>query len=103
MTEAAPQLGTRHGPFAGQLDPELVAAYAAATGDTSPLVRAGRAVPATFPVVLVFDAQTAANGDVPAVVWEQARTGVHGEHDIVLHRPLVPGETLDTWSHRSAL
>ncbi len=23
---------------------------------------------------------------------------MHGEHDIVLHRPLVPGESLETWS-----
>jgi acyl dehydratase len=53
--------------------------------------------------VLVFDAQTAANADVPAAVWERARTGVHGEHDIVLHRPLVPGEVLDTWSQLTAL
>jgi acyl dehydratase len=60
-------------------------------------------LPATFPVVVVFDAQRAANGDVPAVVWDTARTGVHGEHDLVLHRPLVPGERLDTWSYLSAL
>jgi acyl dehydratase len=103
MTEAAPQVGTRHGPFAGTLDPELVRAYADATNDASALVRAGEAVPATFGVILVFDAQTAANADVPAVVWEQARTGVHGEHDVVLHRPLVPGEPIDTWSQISAV
>jgi acyl dehydratase len=92
------ELGARHGPFPGTLDPETIAAYAAATNDTAPAVRAGRAVPATLPVILVFAAQAAANGDVPAAVYEQARTGVHGEHDIVLHRPLVPGETIETWS-----
>src|SRR5690242_15286515 len=102
MTEVAPQLGTRHGPFRSVLHPERIAAYAAATNDDSAAVRAGRAVPATFPVVLVFDAQTAANADVPAAVWERARTGVHGEHDVVLHRPLVPGEVLDTWSQLTA-
>jgi acyl dehydratase len=37
------------------------------------------------------------------MVWEHARTGVHGEHDIVLHRPLVPGETIDTWARLAAL
>jgi acyl dehydratase len=103
MTEVAEQLGTRHGPFRGRLDPDVVRAYAAATNDESAAVRAGRAVSATFPVVLVFDAQTAANADVPPMVWEHARTGVHGEHDIVLHRPLVPGETIDTWSRLAAL
>jgi acyl dehydratase len=98
VEEVAVELGIRHGPFPGTLDPEAIAAYAAATGDTTPAVREGRAVPATFPVVLVFDAQQAANGDLPAAVYEQARTGVHGEHDVVLHRPLAPGETIETWS-----
>jgi acyl dehydratase len=28
---------------------------------------------------------------------------VHGEHDIVLHRPLRPGEALDTWAGLSAV
>ncbi|WP_307873844.1 MULTISPECIES: MaoC/PaaZ C-terminal domain-containing protein [unclassified Frankia] len=31
-----------------------------------------------------------------------ASGGVHGEHDVVLHRPLVPGEPLRTWVHRFA-
>jgi acyl dehydratase len=103
MTEVALPLGTRHGPFRGELDPRLIVAYAAATNDGAATVGAGQAVPTTFPVILVFDAQAAANGDVPAVVREQARTGVHGEHDIVLHRPLVPGERIDTWSQISAV
>ena len=28
---------------------------------------------------------------------------MHGEHDIVLHRPVAPGETLTTWSQISAV
>ena len=31
-------------------------------------------------------------------MFETGRSGVHGEHDIVFHRPLVPGESLETWS-----
>jgi acyl dehydratase len=96
-------VGRRHGPFPGDVDPAVVAAYAAATNDTAAGVRAGTTVPATFPVILVFDAQTAANADVPVAVYEDARGGVHGEHDIVLHRPLLPGETLTTWSRVSAV
>ena len=96
-------MATHHGPFRGDLDPVRIAAYAAATNDTTPTVLAGRAVPATFPVILIFDAQNAANGDVPATVYERARGGVHGEHDIVLHRPLVPGEPIETWSELSAI
>jgi acyl dehydratase len=95
--------GPRHGPFPGRVDPALVAAYAAATNDTAPGVLAGTAVPATFPVVLVFDAQIAANADVPPAVWDDMRGGVHGEHDIVLHRAPVPGEELTTWSRISAV
>ncbi len=94
---------SRHGPFCGRLEAERIAAYAAVTGDETATVLAGEAVPAVFPVVLVFKAQAAANGDLPEAAWRQARGGVHGEHDIVVHRPLVPGESLQTWSQVSAV
>jgi acyl dehydratase len=93
----------RHGPFAGRLAPDDIATYAAATGDQTPAVLEGLAVPAVFPVILVFGAQEAARADLPAAAWERARGGVHGEHDIVLHRPLVPDEPLDTWAQISAV
>jgi acyl dehydratase len=93
----------RHGPFLGRLEPDAIAAYAAATGDQTVAVRTGLAVPAVFPVILVFAAQEAARADLPAAAWERVRGGVHGEHDIVLHRPLVPGEPLDTRSQISAV
>jgi acyl dehydratase len=93
----------RHGPFPGRLQPEIIAAYATATGDQTAAVRTGMAVPTVFPVILVFVAQEAARADMPAAAWKRARGGVHGEHDIVLHRPLVPGEPLDTWSQISAV
>ena len=94
---------SRHGPFPGRLGPDAIAAYAAATGDHTPAVLEGLAVPAVFPVILVFGAQEAARADLPAAAWERARGGVHGEHDIVLHRPLVPDEPLDTWAQISAV
>jgi acyl dehydratase len=93
----------RHGPFPGYLAPEVIAAYAAATGDQTAAVLDGLAVPAVFPVILVFTPQEAARADVPEAVWQRVRGGVHGEHDIVLHRPLVPGERLDTSSWISAV
>jgi acyl dehydratase len=93
----------RHGPFPGRLAPDAIAAYAAATGDQTRAVLDGAAVPAVFPVILVFDAQEAARADLPASAWERARAGVHGEHDIVLHRPLVVDEALTTWSQISAV
>ena len=93
----------RHGPFVGHLAPEVIAAYAAATGDQTAAVLAGRAVPAVFPVILAFTPQEAARADLPEAVWQRVRGGVHGEHDIVLHRPLIPGEQLETSSWISAV
>ncbi len=93
----------RHGPFPGLLDRERIAAYADATGDHTPAVRAGVAVPAVFPIIVGFDALEAARADLPDAIWERVRGGVHGEHDIVLHRPLRPGEALDTWAGLSAV
>jgi acyl dehydratase len=88
----------RHGPFPGRLAPDAIAAYAAATGDDTGAVLAGRSVPAIFPVILDFTPVEKARADLPAQAWQRTRGGVHGEHDIVLHRPLIPGEALDTWA-----
>jgi acyl dehydratase len=97
------ELGTRHGPFAGALDAAAIEQYATATNDTNAPVLAGTAVPATFPVILIFDAQWAANAAVPKSVYRSGRNGVHGEHEVLLHRPLVPGEQLDTYSEPFAV
>ena len=96
-------LAQRHGPFPGTLDPIAIAAYAAATNDTTPAVVAGTSVPATFPVILIFDAQWAANAAVPKSVYQSGRNGVHGEHEVLLHRALVPGEALETFSEPFAV
>jgi acyl dehydratase len=93
----------RHGPFTGRLEPDTISAYASATCDNTASVLAGRAVPAVFPVILVFTAVEAARAEVPAQAWQRVRGGVHGEHDIVVHRPLNTGETLDTWSQICAM
>jgi acyl dehydratase len=93
----------RHGPFPSSLAPADIAAYAAATGDQTSAVLDGRAVPAVFPALLIFAPQEAARADVPAAAWQRVRGGVHGEHDIVLHRALVPGERLETSSWISAV
>ncbi|WP_405182636.1 MaoC/PaaZ C-terminal domain-containing protein [Nocardia sp. NBC_01377] len=93
----------RHGPFHCRLTSDRIAAYAAVTGDRSAAVSAGRAVPAVYPVTEVFDAQAAANGDLPAQVWHEAIGGVHGEHDLVVHRPLSHGESLESWSEITSI
>ena len=60
----------RHGPFPGRLEPDGISAYAAATGDDTASVLAGQAVPAVFPVILVFSAVETARADVPAAGLE---------------------------------
>jgi acyl dehydratase len=93
----------RHGPFPGVLDKARIAAYADATGDPTVAVRLGAAVPAVFPIIVGFEALETARADLPDAIWARVRGGVHGEHDIVLHRPLRPGETLDTSTELSAV
>jgi hypothetical protein len=103
MSEIRVERTPQHGPFPGELEPQRIAAYALATSDETAAVRTGAAVPAVYPAVLTFPAQHAANADVPLAAWQGAQGGVHGEHDIVLRRPLIPGEALDTWSRLAAV
>jgi acyl dehydratase len=91
-------LGTRLGPFAGCLDADLLVAYAGATADPSSRARAGEAVPPVAVVTQIWDAQTTTRTELmPPAMAAAASRGVHGEHDVVLHRPIVPGEPLRTW------
>jgi len=91
-------LGRRVGPFEGRIDRDLVERYAAATGDSTPSVRSGRTVPITALVTQIWEAQTdGREALVPADFQRAATGGVHGEHDIVLHRRLVVGEPLHTY------
>lgn len=91
-------LGERLGPFPGRIPRELVRQYAAATRDPNARAAAGEAVP---PVAIVTQIWEAQQGGFKAVVPDEVRAtmtgGVHGEHDVVLHRPVEPGEGLRTW------
>lgn len=98
MTAPGVTLGTRVGPFEGRLDSRLITRYAAATKDPAGAAQAGLAVPPVSIVTQIWEAQN--EGRVAAVAEEVQRAatgGVHGEHDIVLHRPIDPGERLRTW------
>jgi acyl dehydratase len=91
-------LGERVGPFAGCLDVDLLRAYAVATNDPFPTVQAGIVVPPVAIVTQIWDAQNQGRTAlVPDAVFSRAAGGVHGEHDVVLHRPIVPGEPLRIW------
>jgi acyl dehydratase len=97
MSVPAIVLGNRHGPFPSVMSSEFIRAFAGATGDDNPAYRTAAVAPPTALVTQVFEAQGAGNSDVPAEVWAAMRTGVHGEHDITLRRPIEPGEELETW------
>ncbi len=98
MTRPVLDTDARHGPFPGCIEPAFVTRYSAATRDPSPRAQSGSAVPAVAIATQIWVAQHAArqattNPDLPA----SASGGVHGAHDIVLHRPIVLGEPLVTW------
>ena len=98
MTVPGVVVGPRIGPFDGSMDADFVRRYAAATKDPSPLVQAGDAVPAVAVVTQIWDAQEAGRAAfLPQALHDASTGGVHGEHDIVLHRPIVPGEPLRTF------
>lgn len=95
---AGVRLGVRTGPFRGGLPAELIRQYAVATNDRSSAALVGTAVPPVAIVTQIWDAQVEGRGaSVPTELQHAAAGGVHGEHDIVLHRPIVPGEPLDIW------
>jgi acyl dehydratase len=88
-------LGERRGPFPGRLDADLVQRYAAATRDPSPAVQAGSAVPPVAIVTQIWEAQNEGRtASVSQSLQRAATGGVHGEHEVVLHRPIEPGEPL---------
>jgi acyl dehydratase len=91
-------LGERVGPFDLHLDRDLVQRFAAATWDPSRRVQSGEAAQSVALVTQIWDAQNAGRAAiVPAEFQGSSTGGVHGEHDLVLHRPVVPGERLRLW------
>ncbi len=87
--------GDRTGPFDLVLDADMAAAFARATLDDNPRYVDGSALPPTAIATQTYRAQLPSILElVPASVFAAARGGVHGQHDLVLHRPIVPGEHL---------
>jgi acyl dehydratase len=98
MDPAGVVLGTTLGPFPGCVTADLVKAYAIATNDPDARVRAGALVPPVAVVTQIWAAQEHAFSElIPPVVHRTMTGGVHGQHELLLHRPLVPGEELQTW------
>lgn len=92
------RLGVRRGPFTTRFDGDLLRRYGAATASPHAVVLEGRAAHPVAVVLGLWEALTAGRESVVGPGIEAAAAGgVHGEHDIVLHRPLVPGEELRIW------
>jgi acyl dehydratase len=68
---------------------ERIGAYAAATNETDAAFLAGDVAPPVFAIVPVWETIHEATHDV--VPAEARPTVVHGEQDMFLHEPLVPG------------
>jgi acyl dehydratase len=90
--------GDRVGPFELSLGPDLVRRFAEATLDPSPLVRDGQVVPPCLLATQSFRAQYAAVTElVPEPVFSAARSGVHGEHELLVHRVVSSEERLHSF------
>jgi acyl dehydratase len=87
--------GDRFGPFELPLSSVLVRQFAEATRDTSKHFGDGQLVPPSMVATQVYRAQFAAITElVPGDVFSAARSGVHGQHDLLLHRPISSDEKL---------
>ncbi|HEX4433345.1 MAG TPA: MaoC/PaaZ C-terminal domain-containing protein [Acidimicrobiales bacterium] len=90
-------IGHRMGPFAVVLDAALARAFARATQDDTPHYRDGAALPPTAIATRAYAAQLDSILElVPASLFAASRGGVHGQHDLLLQRAVVPGEPLRT-------
>ena len=98
MANTTLRAGDRVGPYELPLSPDLVRAFAVATLDPSPQVHTGRLVPPSLMATQVYRAQFAAISElVPERIFAAARSGVHGQHDLLLHRPITSDESLRTF------
>jgi acyl dehydratase len=89
--------GDRSGPYDLVLDREMAAALATATLDATASYFDGTALPPTAIATATYAPQMAAIFKlVPEPVFAAAHGGVHGRHDLVLHRAIRPGERLHT-------
>ena len=91
--------GDRVGPFELPVDPDSIRQFAEATLDDSHEIRHGRTVPPALVATRVYRAQLAAITElVPLDIFSAARSGVHGQHELLLHRPISADEKLHTFS-----
>jgi acyl dehydratase len=92
-------LGTTAGPVRTYVDPNGVAAFGAAINDDNVRYADGSSTPPTYAVTAALPVVS----DLPAhsaAVLERTRAMVHGEHDLRIYRPILPGTFLHTTAER---
>jgi acyl dehydratase len=98
MRRSGVRLGQRVGPFELTLDSGLIESYADATGGPSRRLLAAPVVPPVIVSAGTWTVQEAARAElVPAEFQAAATGGVHGDHDLVVHRPVRSDDVLQTW------
>jgi acyl dehydratase len=87
------KLGLIAGPFETTIDGDHAAAYALATNDPNPAYLDGGIVPPVFTVSFGLSLLHEANRmGLPAGAVRGATGGVHGQHDLLVHRTLRAGD-----------
>ncbi len=95
MSVPGVQLGEQLGPFAAHLGRGFLAEYAAATHDPGAAARRGDVALPVALVTKIWEAQEAGRVALTArEVQDGAVGGVHGEHELLLHRPVQPDDEL---------
>jgi acyl dehydratase len=98
MTEPKIHVGATFPTYTGRVDADAAMAYALATNDPNPVYVDDGAVPPLYTVSLILGAYHEANRDsVDPGAIQGVRGGVHGEHDVYFHAPVVPGMAV-TWA-----
>jgi acyl dehydratase len=95
-------IGVQTEPHDKYVDPDNVVAYALASNDENPLYLSGHAVPPVFAVAVAWTAFMGMDA-LPPEATEGSHGGVHGEHDLYIRKPIVPGSWLHTVGERSGV
>ena len=99
MDSAHVTLGLRVGPLASYVDPDAVYTFALAINDDNPCYLDGTAVPPTYAMTASLPVVQALPPHPPSIL-DAARAVVHGEHEIVIHKPITPGTRIRTTAER---
>lgn len=95
MALSSSVVGLSGAPITHAVDLRWVLAYSAGIGDTVPAVFGDDAVAhPVFPVCPEWPAVLSVRG--LGLAPDEARRGVHASHDLIVHRPVRPGDVLTT-------